>query len=61
MDGLRRDREVVVPHTFDTWQDHDSMQEAFIKSRPICIRCGGRVLEDLGIICKQCLEKDKEE
>lgn len=46
---------------FERWEDHDSVQEVIMKSRPICICCGGRVLEGLGIICKQCLEKDKEE
>lgn len=52
---------MVVPHTFEMWQDHDSIQESFVKIRPICIYCGGRVLEDTGIICSECLRKDKEE
>lgn len=47
---------MILPHTFDTWQDHDSVQEVFIKSKPICIRCGGRILEGVGAICKDCLE-----
>ena len=46
-------------HTFEMWQDHDRVQEVIIKSRPICICCGGRVLEDKGIICKECLENDR--
>lgn len=52
---------MVVPYTFDTWQDHDSIQESFIKTRPICICCGSRVLEDSGIICRECLGKIKED
>lgn len=51
----------ALPFSFDTWDDHDNMQEIFIKSRPICICCGGRVLDDTGIICKECLGKDKED
>lgn len=46
---------------FERWQDHDSVQEVIMKSRPICICCGGRVLEGTGIICMDCLGKDKEE
>lgn len=52
---------MVVPYTFETWQDHDNIQESFIRTRPICICCGGRVLEGLGVVCKQCLKKDKED
>lgn len=42
---------------FDVWQDHDRVQEVIIRSRPICICCGGRILEDIGIVCKECIEK----
>ncbi len=49
------------PHTFETWQDHDSIQEFFIKTRPICVCCGGRVLKNSGIMCMECQEKVKED
>lgn len=48
-------------YAFDRWEDHDSIQEAFIKTRPFCICCGGRVLEGTGIVCKECLNKNKED
>lgn len=46
---------------FERWQDHDRVQEAIMKSKPICICCGGRVLEGLEIICKECLRIEQEE
>lgn len=52
----------MLAYKFETWQDHDSIQEAFVKHRPVCMCCGGRILgEVLGVFCEECIKKIKEE